>query len=111
MGITKIQLYSIDCNEVALVTKILAHPARVAILEHISLNKNCSCNDLIDVIGLSQPTISQHLEVIKKSGILYKNIKGNTIKYSINKSKFSEFELILEIYFKKLRNGFDSFES
>ena len=107
MGISKSQIHSIDTNEVAAVAKILSHPARIAILKLIVKNKKYSCSDLVNSISLSQPTISQHLEVIKKSGLLRKSLKNKTVRYSINKQKCSEFKLILEIFFKNLNAGFN----
>ena len=68
MGTTKTHIFTETQNELALAAKVLAHPARVAILEYISKQEGCICNDLVDEIGLAQATISQHLNEIKKIG-------------------------------------------
>ena len=70
MGASKLDIYSNDINEIATAAKVLAHPARVAILQYISKQESCICSDLVDEIGLAQPTISQHLKVINK--LIYK---------------------------------------
>ena len=75
MGTTKSELFTQRQNDLAQAAKVLAHPARVAILEYISKQDSCICNDLVDVIGLSQPTISQHLNEIKKIGLLQGNFE------------------------------------
>ena len=71
MGATKTHIFTPSQNTLALAAKVLAHPARIAILQYISKQENCICNDLVDVIGLAQPTISQHLNEIKKICLLY----------------------------------------
>ena len=62
MGITKSQIFTQEQNNLAHIAKVLGHPARIAILEHIMKSNACICNDLVDEIGLAQATISQHLK-------------------------------------------------
>ncbi|MCW9037932.1 metalloregulator ArsR/SmtB family transcription factor, partial [Altibacter sp.] len=69
MGVTKISLHTTEQIEIAEIAKVLAHPARVAILQYISKQEGCICNDIVDEVGLAQPTISQHLQVIRKAGL------------------------------------------
>ncbi|NQV76772.1 MAG: winged helix-turn-helix transcriptional regulator, partial [Lutibacter sp.] len=65
MGSTKSQIFSDQQNNLAQIAKVLGHPARIAILEHIVKSNACICNDLVDEIGLAQATISQHLKELK----------------------------------------------
>jgi len=53
MGITKTQIFNTKQNELATVFKVLANPARIAILQYISCQKSCICNDIVDEIGLA----------------------------------------------------------
>ncbi len=92
MGASKLDIYSEDINLMATIAKVFAHPARVAILQYISKQESCICNDIVDEIGLSQPTISQHLQVINKAGLLKGNYKGKSICYCLNIDKFREFQ-------------------
>ncbi len=62
MGFTKTQIFDNKQNELASIFKVLANPARIAILQYISNQKACICNDMVEEIGLAQPTISQHLK-------------------------------------------------
>ena len=64
MGATKAHIFSSQQNELAQAAKVMAHPARIAILEFISRQDSCICTDLVEEIGLAQPTISQHLNEI-----------------------------------------------
>jgi len=60
MGITKSHIFNLRQNQLANVFKVLSNPARIAILEYISKQNACICNDIVNEIGLAQPTISQH---------------------------------------------------
>ena len=71
MGASKFNIYSDYTIEIAEIAKVFAHPARVAIISYISKQDSCICNDIVSEIGLSQATISQHLEVINKAGIFF----------------------------------------
>ena len=77
----------------------MAHPARVAILEYISRQENCICTDLVDEIGLAQPTISQHLNEIKKIGLLDGTFEGKNLCYCINKERWTEVQQLLSSFF------------
>ncbi|MCF6280492.1 MAG: metalloregulator ArsR/SmtB family transcription factor [Flavobacteriaceae bacterium] len=103
MGASKLQIHSKRTNDIALIAKVFAHPARVAILEYISKQKDCICSDIVDEIGLSQPTISQHLQVINKAGLLKGNFKGKSLCYCINIKRFQEFQEVFNSFFNKTK--------
>ncbi len=103
MGVSKLQIHSKRINDIALVAKVFAHPARVAILEYISKQKDCICSDIVDEIGLSQPTISQHLQVINKAELLKGNFKGKSLCYCINIKRFQEFQELFNSFFNKTK--------
>lgn len=84
MGITKTTGFSDQVNYHASVLKALGHPARLAIVEHLLLKKQCICGDLVLELPLSQPTISQHLAELKKVGIIQGAIEGKTVCYCLN---------------------------
>ena len=103
MGASKIDIYSDEINQLATIAKVFAHPARIAILQYISRQDACICNDLVDEIGLSQPTISQHLKVINAAGLLDGNYEGKSICYCLNIERFQEFQELLNTYFNKTK--------
>lgn len=65
MGVTKTEIFTEQQNHLASILKALAHPARIAILQHIIKQNACICNDLVEELGLAQATISQHLKELK----------------------------------------------
>ncbi|MEC4114658.1 ArsR/SmtB family transcription factor [Myroides pelagicus] len=91
MGITKSELFSDKKNELASMFKVLAHPARLAILQYIINQKACICNDLVEELGLAQATISQHLKELKKTGIIKGSIEGKSVCYCIDVDVWHEF--------------------
>jgi len=49
--------------------KILAHPARIRILEELVQGVKC-VSDFEDMLDISQPNVSQHLSVLRSAGVL-----------------------------------------
>lgn len=76
MGASKSSLFTSEQNQMAALAKALAHPARIAILEHLMKNGSCVCGDIVDKLPLSQSTISQHLKAMQEAGIIRGNVDG-----------------------------------
>src|SRR2546421_11889823 len=59
-----------DAERLALRFKALADPARVAILNRVArAGETCTCL-LTEPLGLSQPTVSHHLRVLREAGLI-----------------------------------------
>jgi len=101
MGITKSESFTKEQNETAQLLKALAHPARVAIIEHLLKAKSCICGDIVNELPLAQATISQHLKELKSVGIIKGSIAGNTICYCLHEPAFER----LTLYFQAIRTG------
>ncbi|NCT18459.1 MAG: transcriptional regulator [Flavobacteriaceae bacterium CG_4_8_14_3_um_filter_34_10] len=100
MGVTKTDLFSQTQNELASLAKVFAHPARVAIIQHLLKSNTCCNSHLIEEIGLAQATISQHLKELKNSGILQGTIEGVSVSYCINPERWSEIKDIFTKFFE-----------
>lgn len=105
MGITKTQIFNQQQNELASTFKVLANPARIAILEYISKQKACICNDIVDEIGLAQPTISQHLKELKSIDLISGEIEGKKVCYCINLKKWSFIQEMLNSFFNNTKTN------
>ncbi|MBK5208407.1 MAG: winged helix-turn-helix transcriptional regulator [Flavobacteriaceae bacterium] len=90
MGTTKSEIFSAEQNQIATIAKAFAHPARVAILQQLFKLNACICGDLVEEIGLAQPTISQHLKELKNLGLIKGNIEGTSVCYCINEQVWQE---------------------
>jgi len=59
-----------EAEELAARFKALADPTRVAIVNRLSsADEVCVC-DLTDACGLSQPTVSHHLRILREAGLV-----------------------------------------
>lgn len=88
MGLTKTNLFSEEQNNIAVLAKALAHPARVAILQYLLKANACINSDLVNELGLAQATISQHLKELKNLGIIQGTVEGVSMSYCINSEKW-----------------------
>jgi predicted transcriptional regulator len=84
MGISKTDLFTKEQNELAQVAKAFAHPARIAILEHLLKANQCINSDLVEELGLAQATISQHLNELKSVGLIQGTVEGTSMCYCID---------------------------
>ena len=67
-----------DATDLAQRVKALADPARLRLLSLIAAHEGgeaCVC-DLIEPVGLSQPTVSHHLKCLVDSGLLTREKRG-----------------------------------
>jgi len=100
MGSDKKDKFTTQQQEIAMLTKALGNPARIAILEFIINSKSCICGDIVNEVGLAQATISQHLKELKKVGIIQGQISGTKTCYCINEDKWAEIQQKLTSFFK-----------
>lgn len=104
MGVTKTDLFTNKQNELAKLAKALAHPARVAIIQHLLKANACINGDLVQELGLAQPTISQHLRELKEIGLIQGTIEGVSVSYCINPETWSETRELFNLLFDEYKN-------
>ncbi|WP_167598336.1 ArsR/SmtB family transcription factor [Leeuwenhoekiella sp. ZYFB001] len=95
MGLAKTEIFSDSQNAIAKFAKAFAHPARVSILQHLFKIDSCVCGDLVNEIGLAQPTISQHLKELKHLGLIKGNVEGTSVCYCIDKENWTEMKKLM----------------
>jgi ArsR family transcriptional regulator len=100
MGVTKKENFTQEQNHLALMAKAIAHPARIAILEHLFKMETCVCGDIVDEIGLAQATISQHLKALKEAGLIKGNTEGAKVCYCIDTDNINDLNSLLTRFFK-----------
>ena len=103
MTTTKKEIYSDKIIRTAALAKALGHPARVMILLHLVKTKGCICGDLVDVLPLSQSTVSQHLKELKSVGIVQGNIEGTSVCYCIDPKVGKEAKVLLGELFEAVK--------
>jgi DNA-binding transcriptional ArsR family regulator len=67
----------------AQIFKALSHPIRLRIVEQLIDGEKC-VNDIKELFDVTQPNISQHLNILKYSGIIDFHQKGNLRCYFLN---------------------------
>jgi predicted transcriptional regulator len=92
--------YQENTEEIAVFAKALAHPTRIAILNHLENQSCCYTGDLVDVLPISQSTISQHLKELKKAGLIQGELNPPKIKYCINQDNWKKAKLLFNTFFK-----------
>lgn len=99
MGLSKTEDFTLRENKIARYAKALAHPARVAILRILLKQQACICGDIVDILPLSQSTVSQHLKELKEAGLVQGDVEGVTVCYCINEEGWNEAKKIFEELF------------
>lgn len=77
------------------IAKALADKARVLILTEIARKKSITCNEVIKIARLSQPTVSHHLKILNDSGLLNAVKEGRYSVLSINTKTFRKFSMLV----------------
>jgi DNA-binding transcriptional ArsR family regulator len=104
MGLTKTEIFTDKQNRLAQMMKALAHPARIAIIQHLVKTNACICGDLVDELGLAQATISQHLKELKNAGLIRGTIEGTSVCYCIDGKVWNQYRTGLEAFFVTYTN-------
>jgi len=65
--------------------KALGHPIRMRIVRMLLEQESCICGDLVDALPLAQSTVSQHLKVLKKAGLIQGTVDGPRRCYGVNR--------------------------
>lgn len=101
MGLTKSEIFTDEQNRLSTLFKVLAHPARIAVLQYIIDQKTCICNDLVEELGLAQATISQHLKELKSIGIIQGTIEGKSVCYCIDEHLWKQLQAEFNMFFNQ----------
>jgi DNA-binding transcriptional ArsR family regulator len=94
-------IYSDVTKSTARYAKALGHPARLAILKHLSNQSCCYTGDLVDIIPMAQSTISQHLKELKEAGLIIGEIELPKIKYCIHQENWNRAKRLFETLFNE----------
>ena len=74
-----------DARQLAAALKTIADPARLRLLSLIQTQPGgeaCVCH-LTEPLGLSQPTVSHHLKVLREAGLVERERRGSWAYYRV----------------------------
>jgi len=76
--------------------KALGHPIRVQILKILIDKGICISGDLSDLLPVAPSTVSEHLRILKASGLVKGTVDGPRRNYCVDKQALSEFKLLIQ---------------
>ena len=76
-----------SAEQLAQLAWAVAHPARVRIVRLLINRDSCVCGEIVDNLPLAQSTVSQHLKILKESGLIQGEVDGPKVCYCINPAK------------------------
>lgn len=100
---SKTDLFEKELTEKAALFKALAHPARLQILKYLAKTPSCITGDISDELPLGRTTVNQHLEELKKAGIIQGHIEGVKRKYCLEPERLKEMKELLVAFFDEVK--------
>ncbi len=76
--------------------KALAHPARLAILYHLSEMESCMTGDVAGELPLSRTTVGQHLKELRGAGLIKGTVEGVRKNYCLSPSGIKALKVASE---------------
>ncbi|WP_421979190.1 ArsR/SmtB family transcription factor [Roseibium sp.] len=86
--------------------KSLANPIRQSVIDELA-RQPMSVRELTSRIGVSQPVMSQHLKVLKETGLISARAEGTRNIYCINKVKLDEIRAFWTAHWSNLLASID----
>lgn len=66
----------------ATILKALAHPSRLMMVEALAEGERCVC-ELQELVGADMSTVSKHLSVLKRAGLVEREKRGLQVFYTL----------------------------
>lgn len=82
-------------EELAKLSWALAHPARVRIVRLLLSRQSCVCGEIVAEMPLAQSTVSQHLKILKETGLVQGEIDGPRVCYCINEKALAKLKKLI----------------
>ena len=96
-SLTRAPIGEAEAEQLATTLKALADPARLRLLSIVAASEGqeaCVC-DLVEPIGLSQPTVSHHLKVLTEAGFLSRSKRGTWAYYRLQPGALARVAALL----------------
>jgi len=98
----KIEGYRADEATLADLAKALSHPVRIRILTILAKRETCVCGEIVDLLPLSQSTVSQHLKELKRVGLIQGEIEGPRTCYCLDPAALGRARRAFESLFSSV---------
>jgi DNA-binding transcriptional ArsR family regulator len=102
MSYKKTDLFDKDLQRIAEVAKVMSHPARLAILRYLANCKSCISGDITNEIPLSRTTVSQHLQELKRVGLIHGEIDGLKVNYCLCTTCIDDIKKTFKLFLNEI---------
>lgn len=75
--------------------RALSHPARIKILRRLLETNSLLCGDFVRELPWAQSTVSQHLKVLRRAGLIQGKGMGTSSVYSIDRKNLRRVKILL----------------
>lgn len=79
--------------------KALGNPIRFEIIKYLATHPGCITGDIVEVLPISQSTVSQHLKELKNAGWISGSLNGNATCYGIDEKNMKWFSQLVQNMF------------
>jgi DNA-binding transcriptional ArsR family regulator len=91
------------------VLAVIAEPTRRRILDAVR-ERECSVNDLVEIVDMHQPGVSRHLKVLRDAGLVDVRRDAQRRLYRLRAEPLRELDAWLEPYRAHLAGRLDALE-
>ena len=81
--------------DVALICKALGDANRLKIIQMLSDGEKCACK-ILERFNITQPTLSHHMKILVKCGLVNDRKEGKWRHYSLNNGTFIKFKVFID---------------
>jgi len=93
--------YAEEEKTIAMFSKALGHPARVAILNYLASLDTCFFGDICKKLPIANSTVSQHLDELKKANLIQGTIEPPKVYYCINRENWKKAKTVYQKFFSQ----------
>jgi len=78
-------------RELAATFRALGHECRIRIVEELAHEKSgeLEVQSLVEILDVPQPTVSQHLSVLRNAGLVKQRRTGRSVRYSLTNASLA----------------------
>jgi ArsR family transcriptional regulator, arsenate/arsenite/antimonite-responsive transcriptional repressor len=75
--------------------KALGHPVRMSIVRWLAAQDACCCGEICSSLPLAQSTVSQHLDLLRKAGLVTFRQEGTRSFYRLDREALAGMQKLL----------------
>lgn len=84
-------------EKISEIFKALAHPIRLKIACGLIKKEECNVSLMVEKLGVPQPSVSQHLNILKNAGVITGYKKGTQVCYKVTDEVTKKIIKALEV--------------